>query len=71
MSKLSKISVLVPEAEARRFEAYCTETGHKKSTLIVRLIREHLDRERFFVQGSLYGQVNAEKSEALAAAAEH
>ena len=71
MSKLSKISVLVPEAEARRFEAYCTETGHKKSTLIVRLIREHLDRERFFVQGSLYEQVNAEKSEALAAAAEH
>lgn len=71
MSKHSKISVLVPAAEARRFEAYCTETGHKKSTLIVRLIREHLDRERFFVQGSLYEPVNAENSEALAAAAEH
>lgn len=71
MSKLSKISVLVPEAEARRFEAYCTQTGHKKSPLIVRLIREHLDRERFFVQGSLYESVDAEKSEALAATAEH
>lgn len=71
MSKLSKISVLVPAAEARRFEAYCTETGHKKSTLIVRLIREHLDRERFFVQGSLYEPVNAENSEAMATAAEH
>lgn len=71
MSKLSKISVLVPAAEARRFEAYCIETGHKKSTLIVRLIREHLNRENFFVQGSLYEPVNAENSEALAAAAEH
>ena len=70
MSKLSKISVLIPAAEARRFEAYCNETGHKKSTLIVRLIREHLDRERFFVQGSLYEPVNAEKSEAFVAAAE-
>lgn len=54
MSKLTKISVLVPNAEARRFEAYCTETGHKKSTLIVRLIREHLDKESFYLQGSLY-----------------
>lgn len=70
MSKLKKISVLVPAGEAHRFEAYCTETGHKKSTLIVRLIREHLDRERFFVQGSLYEQVNAEKSKAFATAVE-
>lgn len=71
MSKLSKISVLVPAAEARRFDAYCTETGHKKSTLIVRLIREHLDRERFFVQGALYEPDNAGESEPLPAAAEH
>ena len=67
MSKCSKISVLVPAAEARRFEAYCTETGHKKSTLIVRLIREHLDRERFFLQGSLYEPLMAESPEAEAA----
>lgn len=54
MSNFSKISVLLPSEEARRFEAYCVETGHKKSTLIVRLIREHLDREQFCLQGSLF-----------------
>lgn len=70
MSKLSKISVLVPAIEASRFEAYCAETGHKKSPLIVRLIREHLDREKFFVQGSLYEPANTEESEALAEATE-
>jgi len=69
MAKFSKISVLVPEQEARRFEAYCTETGHKKSTLIVRLIREHLDKEQFYLQGSLYEPVGAEAS--VVAAAEH
>lgn len=30
---------------ARRFEHYCERRGHKKSTLIARLIREHLDEE--------------------------
>ena len=62
MTKLAKISVLVPATEARRFEAYCAETGHKKSTLIVRLIREHLDKERFQFQGSLYAPVEPETS---------
>ena len=63
MTKQTKISVLVPAAEARRFEAYCAETGHKKSTLIVRLIREHLDREKFGLQGSLYEAVETETSQ--------
>jgi hypothetical protein len=31
--------------EANRFEKFCEARGHKKSTLIARLIREHLDRE--------------------------
>lgn len=31
--------------EALRFERYCERQGHKKSTLIARLVREHLDRE--------------------------
>lgn len=31
--------------EASRFERFCESRGHKKSTLIARLIREHLDRE--------------------------
>lgn len=38
-----KITVLLDPGEARRFERYCDEQGFKKSTLIVRLIREHLD----------------------------
>jgi hypothetical protein len=49
----TKISVLVPDDEARRFEAFCNERGHKKSTLIVRLIKEHLDKEQYPFQGSL------------------
>lgn len=41
------------DAEHARFEAYCLETGHKKSPLIVRLVRDHLDRERFEIQQAL------------------
>lgn len=48
-----KISVLLTDADARQFEAYCEERGHKKSTLIARLIREHLVREGFPRQGTL------------------
>ncbi|MFT0532440.1 hypothetical protein ACMHYJ_06335 [Castellaniella hirudinis] len=66
-----KISVLVPDDEARRFEAFCSERGHKKSTLIVRLIKEHLDKEQYPFQGSLLtmasakdkSSVNAKKSQ--------
>ena len=42
-----KISVILSTAELNRFNSYCTEKGHKKSTLIRRLIREYLDREAF------------------------
>lgn len=47
---VQKISVLVSERESERFEAYCKEYGYKKSTLIARLVREHLDRENFQAQ---------------------
>lgn len=50
---MPKISVLLSDADARQFEAYCEERGHKKSTLIARLVREHLGREGFPRQGSL------------------
>lgn len=53
MTVPTKISVLVPDNEARRFEAFCSERGYKKSTLIVRLIKEHLDREQYPFQGSI------------------
>lgn len=49
-----KISVLLTAQEAARFEAYCTQCGYKKSTLIARLIREHLDHEGFKVQIEMF-----------------
>jgi hypothetical protein len=45
MTDLHRVQVLLNPAEAQRFERYCQSRGHKKSTLIARLIREHLDRE--------------------------
>lgn len=44
---MGKISVLLPERENARFCAYCRTKGHKKSTFIAHLIKEHLDRESF------------------------
>ncbi|KVM59379.1 hypothetical protein WJ58_09215 [Burkholderia ubonensis] len=44
---------MLSETDAVNFEAYCEERGHKKSTLIVRLIREHLEREGYPQQPSL------------------
>ena len=45
--KRVKISVLLGSKEFDRFDAYCQERGFKKSTLIARLIREHLDESAF------------------------
>ena len=53
-AKPVKVSVLLPRDEAIRFDAFCKERGHKKSTLIVRLIRKHLDREQYSVQANLF-----------------
>lgn len=49
-----RISVILDQDLGRRFEAYCDERGHKKSTLIARLIREHLEHEHFQAQDSLF-----------------
>ena len=49
----TRISVLLTQDEFDRFESYCESFGHKKSTLIARLIREHLDRQGFAHQESL------------------
>ncbi len=43
------VSVLLTPDEFERLEAYCSERGYKKSTLIARLIRAHLDGENFRV----------------------
>jgi hypothetical protein len=54
MSNLARVHVLIPQEEAERFDAYCRAQGFKKSTLIVRLIREHLDREKFQLQREMF-----------------
>lgn len=54
MPQNARVHVILPDSQAERFEAYCHTTGHKKSTLIARLIREHLDRERFDIQPKLF-----------------
>ncbi len=54
MSQGARVHVLIPGADADRFDAYCKAKGFKKSTLIVRLIREHLDRERFEEQQDMF-----------------
>ena len=45
MGDLVRVQVLLPKPEADRFDTYCREKGYKKSPLIARLVREHLDRE--------------------------
>jgi hypothetical protein len=45
--RMRKISVLLSEGDEARFCAYCVDTGHKKSTLIAHLIKEHLDSEKY------------------------
>jgi len=45
--------VLLGEDDYARFDAYCRERGHKKSTLIARLVRDHLAQEGFALQTKL------------------
>ena len=45
MTDQKRIQVLLSPDEAARFERFCRERGHKKSTLIARLVRDHLERE--------------------------
>lgn len=54
MARTMKISVLLPAEVAKQFDSYCEKRGHKKSTLVVRLIREHLEREHFQAQTELF-----------------
>jgi hypothetical protein len=51
---MTRVVVLLKNGDGQRFEAYCEAKGHKKSPLIVRLIREHLDREGFASQPGLF-----------------
>ena len=48
--KRVRISVLLDSEEFDRFDAYCQQRGFKKSTLIARLIRDHLHESSSDVQ---------------------
>lgn len=47
MSEAVRVQVLMRPGDAAAFERYCENLGFKKSTLIARLIREHLEREGY------------------------
>jgi hypothetical protein len=45
MQSRKKISVVLQVNLFQRFNTYCANQGYKKSPLIARLIREHMDEE--------------------------
>ena len=47
MKRERKVTVLLKEDEYSAFERYCTEKGCKKSTLLARLMHQHLKQENF------------------------
>lgn len=51
---IMRITVLMNEDESKVFEAYCLHHGFKKSTLINRLIREHIENTGFTLQRELF-----------------
>jgi hypothetical protein len=53
MGRNPKITVILQPEEFKRFDSYCQQQGFKKSTLIARLIRDHLDSVGFGMQREL------------------
>ena len=49
-----RVTVLMSENEGKIFEAYCRKHGFKKSTLINRLVREHIENDGFTMQQELF-----------------
>lgn len=37
-----RVNVLLPQEDYDRLTAYCEREGHKKSTLVARIVREYL-----------------------------
>jgi hypothetical protein len=50
---MPRFQVILTNEESERFAAYCARTGHKKSTLAARLIREYLNLQGFAHQPDL------------------
>jgi len=51
-----RVTVLLGDEEAKVFNAYCTKHGFKKSTLIGRLIRDHIEQSGFQLQKEMFVQ---------------
>lgn len=49
-----RVTVILAKDEGEIFEAYCEKNGFKKSTLINRLIREHIENSGFRFQKELF-----------------
>lgn len=52
-SKAKKITVLLEPEEFAEFDRFCLEHGFKKSTLLVRLLRDFLQREAIASDGPM------------------
>lgn len=50
MANVERITVLLSLEQSSRLSQYCETQGFKKSTLIARLIKEHLDMTTATVQ---------------------
>jgi len=70
-AQMARVVVLLSDRDDRRFGAYCKATGHKKSPLIARLIRDFLDREGFAFQPSLFETPVSKSAESDAPSAKH
>lgn len=51
-----RVTVILTDNDGAVFEAYCEKKGFKKSTLISRLIREHIENSGFHLQKELFGE---------------
>lgn len=49
----ARVTVILDAQEFTRFERYCASRGFKKSTLIARLVRDHLNAENIDMQPEL------------------
>lgn len=57
-----RITVILTNAEGEAFDAYCDANGFKKSTLISRLIREHMENIGFKYQPSLFPRSSTKRN---------
>ena len=53
--------LILSKEDGELFDAYCGRKGFKKSTLINRLIREHIENSDFRLQKELFNTQPAER----------